>query len=235
MGKKRRDIEVTVILDRSGSMQSLAEATVKGFNGYVSELPKGTPVTLVQFDAPNDTPDIDEVFSRKPAEDIVLADYEPRGWTPLLDAVGITVSKARDLKSKLDQIVVIVTDGLENASREWTREKVRALIEGLEKKGWQFVFMGAGIDAYDEGASIGTQSANTYAYAATPGSTMGAWGNVTRSTTDYSSYVTNSVSMPDHDTADPTYERKAPVGPKRTGRQAQKMSKKTIRTHIPLR
>ena len=203
MAKSKRNIEVSVILDRSGSMASVAEATVKGFNDYVKDLPSTTPVSLTQFDAPDRTTELVDTFIRQPAKGLKLKadDYRPRGATPLMDAIGITVDAIRQRKSKRDQVVLIVTDGLENASKDWTRERVRDLIADLRKKGWQFVFMGADIDAYSESAGIAMAASSTYGYSSTPASTSGAWSNASVGTRAYASATMDSVTMPDHDTS----------------------------------
>jgi len=195
---------ITIILDRSGSMGSVQAETVKGFNKFVREQDSDALVSLHQFDAPNGQAVIDATFQGQRAKGLKLRSdqYAPRGWTPLLDAVGKVVS---DIKAKGDHVVVIITDGLENASTEWTQDRVRKLIEQKREKGWQFVFMGAAIDAYGEAAGIGVPKMNTYAYAATGRSTGAAWTNVSSGTSDYLRGVTNTVLMPDNDTADSTY------------------------------
>ena len=195
---------ITVILDRSGSMGSVQQETVKGFNRFAKEQPKDSSISLWQFDMPEDKPDISQTFKDVPASEVKLrsSQYAPRGLTPLLDAVGEVVSR---IKGKGEQIVLIITDGAENASREWTLKRVRDLIEAKRKKGWQFVFMGAGIDAYGEASSYGISAVNTYAYDSTPTSTNAAWSNVSSGTHAYLRGVTNTIVMPDNDTADPTY------------------------------
>jgi Mg-chelatase subunit ChlD len=199
----KKEPVITIILDRSGSMGSVQEETVKGINKFLKEQVKGAKVSLHQFDY-NDKVDIEATFEDALASEVKLrsSQYRPRGLTPLLDAVGTVVS---GIKSRGDHIVLIVTDGMENQSKDWTRQRVKNLIEKKRKAGWQFVFMGAAIDAYGEASSLGIPHMNTYAYAATPQSTTAAWGNASVGTRSYSTGMTNTVTMPDFDTEDPTY------------------------------
>ena len=94
--------------------------------------------------------------------------YQPGGNTALNDAIGITVRKVEADQPKVDKVVtVIMTDGEENSSREWTHAAVRGLIEEKEKEGsWTFVFLGAGLDAWHQGRSYGVQAANVAQYSA---------------------------------------------------------------------
>ena len=203
MTKQEQPTEVAVILDRSGSMGVVADETVKGFNKFVKEQPPGTLISLSQFDAVSGEPTVQDVFEQKPAKEATIrsADYRPRGMTPLMDAVGSVVSRLRDRKPKGKVVVLIVTDGLENASREWSRERVRELIAKMRKKGWQFVFMGADIDAYAESADLGMAAGSTYGYANSVIGTRAAWGHVSTATRSYVSGASGAVDMPDHDTS----------------------------------
>ena len=197
----RRKIAVTIILDRSGSMQSIRQSTIDGLRDYIKELPKSTPVEVHQFDSWGAGLDIKKSAGK--ASDFGEITFTPRGNTPLLDAVGTVVSGIR--KGVRDQIVVIMTDGYENASREWNRTTLKNLISDREKEGWQFVFMGAGIDAYGVASDMGINRHSTYAYAATDMSNSGAFANLTRSTTTYTSGSSATITMPDVDTEDASY------------------------------
>jgi len=203
MTKQEQPTEVAVILDRSGSMGVVADETVKGFNKFVKEQPPGTLISLSQFDAVSGEPTVQDVFEQRPTKEATIrsADYRPRGMTPLRDAVGSVVSRLRDRKPKGKVIVLIVTDGLENASREWSRERVRELIAKMRKKGWQFVFMGADIDAYAESDSLGMAAGSTYGYVNSAIGTRAAWGNVSTAAASYTSGASSAVDMPDHDTS----------------------------------
>jgi len=156
---------IYVLLDRSGSMEAIRDDVIGGLNAFVAEQRADgddARVTLVQFDSQ----DPDEVV----VEDVPIAEaplltretFAPRGATPLLDATGLLVARAQEraTERKLAGIteavtIVTVTDGHENASVEFTRDDVRALVEKREQEGWVFVFLSAGLDAYDEAHGFG--------------------------------------------------------------------------------
>jgi hypothetical protein len=155
----------SVILDRTGSMESIREDTIGGFNGFLREQqaqPSPATLTLVQFDSQDP---YEVLHSFAPIGMVSLltpATYVPRASTPLLDAIGRGIN---DLAARLanlpsDQrpakvVFVIVTDGQENASQEFTAEKVRAMLDERRKAGWQFVFLSADEKAIRDGGCVG--------------------------------------------------------------------------------
>lgn len=149
-----------VIVDRSGSMSGLEQDMIGGINSYFAEQAKLDGKCLVDY-AQFDTI-YEEVFTDTPVAD-AKAVLVPRGGTALLDAIG---KAATDLGKKLADkpederpgtvLVVVVTDGYENSSTEWTNAGVKALIKNQEDKyNWQFTFLGANMDAVAVGASFG--------------------------------------------------------------------------------
>jgi uncharacterized protein YegL len=164
----KQRVLVNVILDKSGSMASKLKDVIEGFNAYVDGLAQEDKVeylfSLTLFDT--------QVAYREVA--IPLAQvrkldkksYQPGGNTALNDAIGITVRKVDADKPSVDKIVtVIMTDGEENSSREWTHDAVKALIDDKEKDGnWTFVFLGAAPDAWDQGRAYGIRPANVARY-----------------------------------------------------------------------
>ena len=165
---RKQDVLVNVILDKSGSMASKTNDVIEGFNAYVAGLGKEDQVnymfSLTLFDT--------QVAYRHvgiPLPEVKRLDsksYQPGGNTALNDAIGITVRKVEADQPKVDKVVtVIMTDGEENSSREWTHDAVRGLIEQKEKEGsWTFIFLGAGLDAWHQGRSYGVQAANVAQY-----------------------------------------------------------------------
>jgi uncharacterized protein YegL len=165
--------EIVFILDRSGSMEGLENDTIGGFNGFVkkqSEIGQ-TNLTTVLFD------DKYEILHNGiDAKDVRLTneEYFTRGCTALLDAVGKSIN---DVGRRLDDtqeekrpgkvIFVITTDGLENASREYSYDDVNRMItHQREKYNWEFIFMGANIDVAKEGEKLGIMQENTFAFEA---------------------------------------------------------------------
>lgn len=162
--EKRNDLtELVFILDRSGSMAGLEEDTIGGFNSMIAKQKDEDGecyVTTVLFDH-----EISTLHDRKKLSDIAPLtdkDYTVRGCTALIDAIGCTVSKianihkyARKEDIPATTMFVITTDGLENASKEYSSDKVKKMIEDKKKDGWEFLFIGANIDAVETAKHFG--------------------------------------------------------------------------------
>ena len=155
--------ELVFILDRSGSMGGLESDTIGGFNGMISRQKKegsDINVTTVLFDDQIDV--IHDRFPIAAVEPLTEEDYYVRGCTALLDAVGSSIEKVENTQKRLPEeyragkvMFVITTDGLENSSREFTYRRVKSMIESEKEKGWEFLFLGANIDAAAEAEKIG--------------------------------------------------------------------------------
>ncbi|NLM09700.1 MAG: VWA domain-containing protein [Clostridiaceae bacterium] len=168
--------EIIFLLDRSGSMGGLENDTIGGFNAFIEKqkkMPGETIVTTVLFD---DRYEI--LWNGVDVKDIKLTEkeYYVRGMTALLDAIGKTILDVNNRLSITEEsrrpgkvIFVITTDGMENASKEFTYEKVRELIkQQTEKHNWEFIFLGASIDAVKEAGSIGVNRKDAYNFEASP-------------------------------------------------------------------
>jgi hypothetical protein len=163
---------IAIVLDRSGSMESCKESTVAGFNEFIRtqrEIPGEATVKLVQFDDQYET-----VFDKplKECPELTQNTFVPRGSTALLDAQGRTIVElGQELAALPEQerpskvIVVTLTDGLENASKQYNLDKIGEMIrEQRDKYNWDFVFLGANQDAIATAAamSIPLPSAMSY-------------------------------------------------------------------------
>lgn len=160
--------ELVCILDRSGSMGSLADETITKFNQFVKEqreVPGEATVTVVLFDDQYEILHKSVPLSELP--DLTDKDYFVRGWTALNDAIGKTINEVGGRLNQLPDenrpekvIFMIITDGHENRSQEFPgedgRQKIKAMVDHqTEKYGWGFVFLGANMDAATVGASYG--------------------------------------------------------------------------------
>lgn len=162
---KPKDVELVFILDRSGSMGGLESDTIGGYNSMLSKQKKEktgkVSVTTVLFDDQYEL-----LYNQVPIEKVspmTEEEYYVRGSTALLDAIGKTVMQVKanqDKKEIKDKVLfVIITDGMENASREYRADQIKKLIEERkEKNNWEFLFLGANIDAIGAAKDIGIDS-----------------------------------------------------------------------------
>ncbi len=163
MKKNNNVTELVFLLDRSGSMAGLEGDTIGGFNGMIEKQKQGEGtvyVSTVLFDHVSEVlHDRIELAEVAPLTD---RDYTVRGCTALLDAVGSAINHIRSIHKyarpedvPAHTMFIITTDGMENASREFTYAKLKKLIEAQKKEGWEFLFIGANIDAIGEAAKVG--------------------------------------------------------------------------------
>lgn len=153
------------LLDETGSMQSIADDTIGGFNSYLDGLGKLTArVTLASFDS-NRFVVRSEAAKPRDVERLSRENYRPGAMTPLIDSAMRLISMVeKTVKSKDRVNIVIQTDGHENASSKHTRADLAAKVKKLTKKGWEFIYLGAGIDAFAEAASFGISKDKTLNY-----------------------------------------------------------------------
>ncbi len=183
---------ITMVVDESGSMSPLREPTQSGFNEYVQTLQTTMKDEPVYFSAILfDTRGIRKLQVGAPLKDAVkLGDdnYTPTGGTPLLDAAAraiLATDEVMDAHQGTKAIVVVQTDGQENSSTAYTLAQLKTMIEERTAKGWQFVFMGCGIDAYKSGSTMGFSTANTVAYGATGMNTRSTFAAASHNTRLY--------------------------------------------------
>jgi Mg-chelatase subunit ChlD len=173
-GKKTS--HVIFVLDDSGSMQSCRAATISGYNEYLQSQKKdaketGIPtfVSLYKFDGRS----VNCVFNRVAVDEVKELDersYDPNGMTNLYDAIGgvmmqVNTQLAANKKADRDSVIItILTDGAENSSKTFNNQTIKQMVEKAEGKNWGFMFLGANINAFDAGSSLGFGVNNTMQY-----------------------------------------------------------------------
>lgn len=169
---KKQTTELVFILDKSGSMAGLEKDTIGGFNALIGKqrkLPGEVRVTTVLFNQGYEL--LHDRISLEDMSPLTEADYEVGGMTALLDAVGSTIQKINNVqKSKMqgqaDKVLfVITTDGLENSSCEYNYKKIDEMIAAKKKTaGWEFIFLGANIDAVATARKFGVDEEHAVNY-----------------------------------------------------------------------
>lgn len=163
MSKK---INIVAVLDRSGSMMNLQTEVINSFNEFVrgekTKANKNDTLSLVLFDDHYDM--VWDSIKLKDVPELTSKLYFARGMTALNDAIGKTINT---FSKKKNILFLIQTDGYENASQEWTNETLKKEVKKKTEKGWKFVFTGANIDSFAEGASRGFDAINTMNFDAT--------------------------------------------------------------------
>jgi len=183
----RNDLtDLTVVLDRSGSMASCKDDAEGGLNEFIKNQkahPGDCLFSLVQFDT-----EYEFVHRAVPIKSVPRCTLMPRGSTALLDAVGRAIIETGERLRATDEaqrpglaVFVIVTDGQENSSHEFTKQKIKDMIEHQTTHyKWQFTFLGANQDAFAEAAAMGIPAAGTANYRQTARAFRGAGTNVAR-------------------------------------------------------
>lgn len=195
--------EIVCILDRSGSMQHLTSSTIEGYNTFLKDQ-KATPGkanwTLCLFDGGNYgwKPDhktyeiIHASVDIHSVPELTNEVYKPTGGTALIDAVCNTINQVYERvknDSSAKVIVMIITDGAENESKEFKIEQMKAMVKEREEKDkWAFLFLGANIDAFSAGHNYGISKGKTMAFSANTAGMNSVYSNLSASTKMYRSF-----------------------------------------------
>lgn len=183
------DLFVGFCIDKSGSMSSVRADVIGGFNTFKAEqlaLPGSTTFSVTLFD--NYTLPLHDGVAGENVADLDNNSYVPGGGTALFDAIGRTITSMENWLSSNPNfngktVLVVQTDGYENASHEFTSKKqISDLIQKKRDAGWAVIFMGADMDAFSEGGGLGVAAGSTLAYAAAAGGTGTAYKNLSHST-----------------------------------------------------
>jgi hypothetical protein len=210
---------IAVILDRTGSMESIRDDTIGGFNAFL-KAQKAEPglatLTLVQFDS-QDPYEIVQRFKPLPEiPGLTRETFVPRASTPLLDAMGRGINDLEKSLLELTEnkrpsrvVMVIITDGQENASREFRKDQVEKMIrEKQETANWQFVFLSADLDAIGDALQHGIYASSVLAHDKDGRGVGAAWASLSRSISDYRAARKEDVSFNEEDRAQQENEKK---------------------------
>lgn len=194
---KSKKFHTIVILDCSGSMSGVREKTISGFNEYIQSLKKDDGdmiLTFATFDGEYRFGNagnlrlnyVHDGIQVKDVPELTLESYAPDGSTPLIDAVATVINKVSadyaDKKKKPKFMVMIITDGEENSSREFTSKALTELVQSKEKEGWLFGYLGANQEAWKVAESIGLKRESGATYTAS--NIKGAFKYAALNTTD---------------------------------------------------
>lgn len=188
--------EIVCVLDQSGSMRALTDDTIGGFNAFIDEQRKldgNVNVTVTLFDTSSEV-----VYEGVDIEDLPELDgntYSPGGGTALLDALGDTIDRvgkrlaATDEEKRAGKVIVLVmTDGHENSSNTFSLDDVKDRVDHQQDKySWEFVFIGANIDSFQEAGSMGIARGSASNFLPNSYGTKEAWSKINRAATTYRS------------------------------------------------
>jgi len=202
---------IAFLLDRTGSMANKLEHTIHGFNAYVDELRTDPEIdyrfTLCQFDSES----FDVLVDGGRLDDVPRLNREnfvPRGMTPLLDASADIIRRAERVEADR-HLVVILTDGDENTSKRTTYGKLKELISLKKSEGWQFLFLGANIDAYADAGRVGIARHAVMSYGRGEEATRSAYASVARATASAARGEWASFTAEDKAAAGDDHDREA--------------------------
>ena len=209
---------ITVILDRTGSMESIRDDTIGGFNAFLHEQkaePGFATLTLVQFDTQDPYEVVHNFRTLETVPGLTRETYVPRAATPLLDAMGRGINDLESSLARMEEpekparvVMVIITDGQENSSREFRKGQIEKMIEEKQEKlGWQFVFLSADLAAISDALASGVRAASTMAFDKGAHGTAAAWASASARIADYRAARTKDVSFTPEDRAQQSSER----------------------------
>jgi Mg-chelatase subunit ChlD len=162
-------VHVGIVLDRSGSMEDCRTDAIGAVNSYLRQVKDDgemeATISLITFDSQS----IDIIRDKVPAGscvELTASEYQPRASTPLLDAVGQGVALLDKRKQPGERcILAVMTDGLENASREYTKETIKTLLDRKQREeNWLVLYLGANHDAWEQARTIGLHAGNVAAF-----------------------------------------------------------------------
>lgn len=200
---------ITVILDRTGSMESIRDDVIGGFNTFLQQqqaLPEAASVTLVQFDSQDPYEVLHKNVPIAMIRPLDRQTYSPRASTPLYDAIGRGILDLESVLSSMPDtarprriVFVIVTDGEENASRDFDRARVARLIAAKKMLAWQFVFLSADLEAFADAGRLGVDADARLHFSKDKQGNDAAWASASEKLTDFRCGKANKMAFDDKD------------------------------------
>lgn len=218
---KKDSAHISVILDRTGSMESIRDDTIGGFNAFLKEQkeqPGTATLTLVQFDTQDPYEVVHKFKPLKDVPELTRRTYVPRASTPLLDAMGRGINDLEKSLADMPEderpervVMVVITDGQENSSREFRKDQIEKMIKEKQKKAdWQFVFLSADLAAIGDALAHGFHAASAMAFDKTSKGTAAAFHSVSHRISDYRASRSKDVAFTDEDRDKQDAEKKKP-------------------------
>lgn len=176
---------VTIVLDETGSMSGVKDATIRGYNEFISTLKsdKTNPtVSLTKFNSGK----TEVVYKDLPVSkvpELTAETYNPNHMTPLYDAIGKTIVAMDAVPAS--HLLVIITDGEENSSAEYKKDDIQKMIKDREAKGWRFMYLGANQDSWANSSAMGIAAGNSINFVASATGTQKAFRTVAAATMAY--------------------------------------------------
>lgn len=210
---------IAVILDRTGSMESIREDTIGGFNAFLNQQkaePGLATLTLVQFDSQDP---YEVIHKFKPVEavpELTRETFVPRASTPLLDAMGRgindlgkSLTEMKDEEKPSRVVLVIITDGQENSSCEFRKDQIAKMIqEKQSQSAWQFVFLSADLAAIGDALASGIHADATIRFSPSAQGTAAVWASASARVADYRADRSKNVSFTAEDRAQQESEKR---------------------------
>ena len=210
---------ITIVLDRTGSMEAIRDDTIGGFNAFLNmqKAERGqATLTLVQFDSQDPYEVVHHFKPLAGVPELTRETFVPRAATPLLDAIGRGINDLEKGLADLAEderparvVMAIVTDGQENASREFRKDQIKKMIqEKREKSAWQFVFLSADLEAIDDAMETGIAARATLAHDKDGRGVGAAWTALSRHVAEYRTGQAEDVSFDEQDREQQKIEKK---------------------------
>jgi hypothetical protein len=196
---KKETTHILAILDRSGSMSQVVNDAIGGYNTFIGEQKKlkdKATLSGMLFDDKFEPLNDGKVLNIKDVPELTTATFVPRGSTALFDAIGKTVNSYKsDATNKADKVlVIIITDGLNNASREYSQRDISDLITAQKKNNWQFLFLCSTENAITVGQSLGVSRGNTFQFQNTSLGNQELYSKVSNAVINFRGMQTNQAN-----------------------------------------